>query len=373
MRVLMTSDTVGGVWTYAVELARAMTGGQFVLAVLGGGRPTAAQLRQLPANIKLVTNESRLDQAEAPWADAGRTAEWLLELERQEAPDLVHLNGYAHGALPFRAPKLVVGHSCALTWSKALNHDYEPELWAHYRATVSAGLRGADFVVASSLAMLDALHQHYDFSTPARVIYNGLSTQGPSIRSTAGERPVVLAIGERSDAARNIETVIEAVPLIHAPVTIAGALEREEMKDAMDDASIYLSPALYDPFGESTLQAAQSACALVLGDIPSVREIWHDAALFAPPMDALRIAQQVNSLLSNPYLRDDMAHRARRRAAEFTPQRMAGDYQLLYRLLQLETIRVKSPSSDEALRDSRAAGSDRQRPDGYQSTDNQAD
>ena len=35
-------------------------------------------------------------------------------LERRLRPDVVHLNGYTHGALPWRAPVLVVGHSCVL-------------------------------------------------------------------------------------------------------------------------------------------------------------------------------------------------------------------------------------------------------------------
>src|SRR5436190_7472978 len=185
MRVLMTSDTVGGVWTYAMELARAMSSEQFILAT---GRLTSEQTREVPPNVKVVTSEGPRDQAPAT------AGEWLLEIERRESPDLIHLNGYAHGALPFRAPKLVVGHSCALSWSKAVHLDYERGLWEQYRATVTAGLRGADFVVANSLAMLDSLHEHYDFDTPARVIYNGLSIRRPTIRTTRGERTVVLAL-----------------------------------------------------------------------------------------------------------------------------------------------------------------------------------
>ena len=371
----MTTDTVGGVWTYARELARALSSDQFILAA-SGGPPSADQLRALPPNVTLVTGESRADHADTPGADASRTGEWLLQIEQREHPDLIHLNGYAHGALPFRAPKVVVGHSCAISWSRAVYPDFQSRLWESYRATVTAGLRGADFVVANSLAMLDELHQHYDFQTPARVIYNGLSVTRPPIRSMRGERAVVLALGDRTDAARNIQTVVAAAPLIDAPVTITGMLDREEMTERMDGTSIYLSAALYDPFGETILEAAQSACALVLADIPSYRELWRDAALYAPPRDAVAVANQVNTLLSNRFLRDEMAHRARRRAGEFTPNRMASDYQMLYRLLQVETLRlrVKSTPSDEVGNDTLAARRDRgSRPDGYKSADRETD
>ena len=38
-------------------------------------------------------------------------------------PDIVHLNNYVHAALPFRAPKLVVGHSCVLSWWRAVKRE----------------------------------------------------------------------------------------------------------------------------------------------------------------------------------------------------------------------------------------------------------
>ena len=378
MRVLMTSDTVGGVWTYTIELARAMSTEQFILATVGGGQLSASQLLEVPPNVKVVTGESGLDQPDGPSSDVRRTSDWLLEIERRESPDIVHLNGYAHGALPFKAPKVVVAHSCALSWSKAVHLNYDQGVWEQYRATVTAGLRGADFVVASSMAMLDELHTHYDFETPARVIYNGLSVRRPAIRSTRGQRTVVLAVGDRSDAARNIQTVIDAAPLIHAPVTIAPLIDRESMREAMESASIHLSPALYDPFGESILEAAQSACALVLADIPAFREIWRDAALFAPPRNRVAIAQQVNTLLGNPFLRDELSHRARQRAGEFTPSRMASDYQMLYRLLNVETLRLSvksSPPSDEVGNDTIAVGrrSSSARTNGYHTADDTAD
>ena len=44
-------------------------------------------------------------------------------------------------------------------------------------------------------------------------------------------------------------------------------------------APIYALPAHYEPFGLSALEAGLAGCALVLGDIPSLREIWGEAAL----------------------------------------------------------------------------------------------
>ncbi len=62
-----------------------------------------------------------------------------------------------------------------------------------------------------------------------------------------------------------------------------GLLAPAELADGMR-ARIHLCVAgLYEPFGLSVLEAALSGCALVLGDIPSLRENWDGAADFAEP------------------------------------------------------------------------------------------
>ena len=37
-----------------------------------------------------------------PWRDVAESGHWLLDLEEQYAPDVVHLNRYGHGALPWQ-------------------------------------------------------------------------------------------------------------------------------------------------------------------------------------------------------------------------------------------------------------------------------
>jgi hypothetical protein len=47
-------------------------------------------------------------------------------------------------------------------------------------------------------------------------------------------------------------------------------------------------PARYEPFGLSVLEAALSGCALVPGDIASLRGNWDGVAEFVCPDDAAR-------------------------------------------------------------------------------------
>src|SRR4051812_24669762 len=116
-------------------------------------------------------------------------------------------------------------------------------------------------------------------------------------------------------------------------------------------ASIYCLPARYEPFGLSALEAALSGCALVLGDIPSLREIWGDAVLFVPPDDLGALHNALESLIREDALRQAMGAAARARGHHYTPLRMATEYLSVYRQLcqqrrgQVPASRTDAPAS----------------------------
>jgi glycosyltransferase involved in cell wall biosynthesis len=105
-------------------------------------------------------------------------------------------------------------------------------------------------------------------------------------------------------------------------------------------ASIYALPARYEPFGLSILEAALAGCALVLGDIPSLRQIWDGAALFVSPHNAGELRDAISRLIADEALRRELAACARRKAAYYTPERVAANYVKLYRTLVSENAGV---------------------------------
>lgn len=345
----MTADAVGGVWTYALDLARVARDVDFVIATMGA-RPSEIQVRQAAAlpNVRLVTSDWKLEWMDDPWRDVTSAGAWLLDLEAREAPDIVHLNGYSHGALPFVAPKIVVGHSCVLSWWRAVKGEEAPREWSHYRESVQRGLQAANFVIAPSEWMLAELRRHYHFDSPQAVIYNGRTTAQDLAATT---REMVFSAGRFWDEAKNLRTVAAAEARLDWPLQLAGdgcpagRLDEEQMAAAYAKAGIYLFPALYEPFGLSVLEAALAGCALVLGDIGSLRDLWHDAAVFVPPRDVDAIVAEVNALIADEPRRKALASRARQRADLFTPSRMAAGYRALYRQLCPES-RSPSPYSE---------------------------
>jgi glycosyltransferase involved in cell wall biosynthesis len=110
------------------------------------------------------------------------------------------------------------------------------------------------------------------------------------------------------------------------------------MIQQLSRAAILVLPARYEPFGLSALEAGLSGCALVLGDIPSLREIWHEAAIFVDPDDTLGFTNALNSLVEDARRRKDFGRRARARALTFSPHQMANEYLTAYS----SCLRVKS-------------------------------
>lgn len=345
MKVLMSADAAGGVWTYALDLARAAHDVEFVIATMGPS-PSAEQRRhaRLLPNVKLVTSTFKLEWMDEPWDEVARAGDWLLRLESLEYPDVVHLNGYTHGALPFLAPKIVVGHSCVLSWWRAVKNEAAPAQWSRYQKAVERGLQNAQRVIAPTAWMLDELQRNYQFDTPRAVIANGRFASR-SLFVPDDERTAVFAAGRYWDDAKNLRTVANLAPRLVWPVQIAGegsamgVLDEDAMARAYARAGIFLHPALYEPFGLSILEAALAGCALVISDIGSLRDLWADSALFVNPRDADRIVTAVNALINNHAQRSDLAARAKQRAASFTPTRMADEYRRVYgEIAQTEVV-----------------------------------
>lgn len=342
-RVLMTADGVGGVWTFALDLAHGLAALDVAvdLAVMGPALSDDQRADAARAGVTPIEGPYRLEWMERPWADVDRASRWLLDLESALRPDVVHLNGFCHGVLPWRAPAVVSGHSCVRSWWRAVHGLDAPAGSDEYTRRVRAGLRSAALVTAPTTAMMAELEREYGPLRNVRVIPNGRDF----IPARLPREPLVFAAGRVWDEAKNIDTLCAAAAEITWPVYVAGdhrhanghralsgyvqylgRLPAMQVRQWYARASIYALPARYEPFGLSVLEAARSGCALVLGDIRSLRENWNGAALFVPPDNRRAIATAIQSLIDDAPLRRELASRAERRAAQFTAGAMTDGY-----------------------------------------------
>lgn len=342
MRILMTADAVGGVWTYVLELADALApyGVEVSLATMGPA-PSPSQRAEVErsAVTSLHVSDYALEWMDEPWEDVERAGDWLLELEAELEPDLVHLNGYAHGALPWTAPVLVVGHSCVLSWWEAVKGAPPPARLKPYADAVADGLRGAELLVTPTRALLVELERLYAPACEREVIPNGRRPLTPRPKE-----PFILAAGRAWDEAKNLAALDRVAPSLAWPVLIAGdapagrfrhaqqlgLVPRERLEELMRRAAVFAAPAFYEPFGLGPLEAASAGCALVLGAIPSLQELWEGAAYFVAPGDGDALAAALAALTTHESRRASLAARARERARLFTPRRMGAAYQAAY-------------------------------------------
>jgi glycogen(starch) synthase len=350
--VLLTGDVVGGVWTFTLELAEGLMGrGVDVCLATFGGQATEAQRHEAASvrGLSWVHRNLKLEWMDDPWGDLVLAGNWLLELEKQFQPDVVHLNTLCHGALGWKAPVTITTHSCVVSWFHAVHNTPPPESWDRYRNEVRRSLQAADFVTAPSQAMLDFAHRHYgvEYGT-ARAIPNGRTADRFQVEA---KEPFVLAAGRLWDDAKNLRALVNVARRLPWPVFLAGEqqgpsgeafdtsgcrllgqLSPSDLAGWFARAAIYALPARYEPFGLSALEAALSGCALVLGDIPSLRETWQDAAIFVPPDDQARLEAVLRSLMDHREQRESLAMLAGSRARAFTQSRMVSDYLNAYEM-----------------------------------------
>jgi glycosyltransferase involved in cell wall biosynthesis len=342
-RVLMTADAMGGVWPYALDLAAGLSrcGSEILVAVMGKapGPDQRAAAAAIPG-VRLVSAPYRLEWMDDAAPDVDAAGVWLLTLARRFRPDLIHLNGYAHAPLPWTAPVVVGAHSCVKTWWRAVHDDDPPPAWDDYTAAVACGLAAADAVIAPTAAFLSMLEDAYGPIEGAAVVHNGRAPTGaqPGTR----KEPLILCAARLWDEAKNVACLDAAAAGLPWSVAVAGATGRpdgdaggrfvhvsalgslaaSEMRSWCNRAAIFVSPALYEPFGLAVLEAAQSGCALVLSDIPTLRELWDGAAVFVRPRDPDALHRALAMLIAEPERRQALGQTAAVRAGRYTPERM---------------------------------------------------
>jgi glycosyltransferase involved in cell wall biosynthesis len=346
-RVLISTDAIGGVWAYTVELARAFSRRrvEVEIAVLGPGvtaeqRITIARLQ----DVRLHETGLPLDwTAKAPCAldIASNTLAALAERLRVDTIQL-HTPALVAQSL-WHAPVLVVIHSCIGTWWSAVRGGQPPEDFQWRIAAVKAGLEAADCVVAPTRAFAEMVRSVYGSAREIDVVHNGREAPGPA-PATAVTREGVLAAGRLWDEGKGIAVLDDATALMSGiPVRAAGAvlgpnsvavrlqrmqalgtLDERRMAEVMAEARVFASPARYEPFGLAVLEAAQASLPLVLADIPTFRELWDGAAIFLPPTESLAWAAALSTLHAQPELCRRWGMKARARAATYSVQRFDG-------------------------------------------------
>ena len=340
-RLLMTTDAVGGVWTYALDLAEGLgrAGVATTLVVLGPS-PSLVQRQAAEAipGLELVATGLPLDWTAREPADVLETAAAVRGLARGRRADVVHLNSPALAAIGgFTAPVVGACHSCLATWWSAVKDGPLADDFRWRARLLWQGLQACDALIAPTRAFALETARTYDVPAP-HPIWNGRALGRPG---TFPRQPIAFTSGRLWDEGKNATVADAAAARMTAPVHAAGPLRGpngadvdlphlrtlgplapDEVAAWLQRSAVFVSTALYEPFGLGVLEAAQAGCALVLSDIPTFHELWDEAAVFVDPSDAAGFARACDAFIADPAERAAWGRRARVRAARYSVEAM---------------------------------------------------
>jgi glycogen(starch) synthase len=279
-----------------------------------------------------------------PSAAQDRLSDWVSSVSAAFGPDVVHLADARHANLPWGAPVLVEADPClgeGRRWKSEHN-----EIDRFDRRQVAAGLVAADLVVASTRSGLEELSRFYGPFEATFLIPTGCS---PRIRRARRKTQTIFSVAERGDLESGLWDRI--APCLDWPVSVAtgfdgavsgpgagcvehlGTLPPAVLNARLDSAAIYGAPSRHMPAGDLILQAASRGCALVLGDLPGLREHWEGAAVFIPPHEEEAWCGLLQLLIYDESARRELGFRARIRARRFSARarakRCLGAYECL--------------------------------------------
>lgn len=339
MKIMMNADTVGGVLTYATILAHelALDGHEVVLVAMGP-QMSDAQRGALAARagVKIVETDLELEWRDPAGRDKRRGRQTLQRLAREIAPDVVHLNSFREALADFGAPTILVAHSCVATWWRACRGGEPDARWISYIRDVHTALDVVDAWVAPTVAFRDAIAACYRPARPGVVVRNGIAVASPGANADS----TIVVAGRMWDEAKGGATILAAEIPSGWRLAVLGpgaspsdepALPRETVIERMRAAGVFVSAAVYEPFGLAALEAASSGCALVLSDIPTFRELWDGAALFFPPRDAAALSRLLAQVCGDDFLRAEFRALALDRARAYGASQLATRMCDLYR------------------------------------------
>jgi glycosyltransferase involved in cell wall biosynthesis len=361
--VLMTTDAVGGVWTYALDLAEGLLrrGVGVTLAVLGPEpRPGQRRAAERIPGLSLVMTGLPLDWTADDAGAVADAARGVAALAAARGADLIHLNSPALAACArFQAPVIGVCHSCLASWWDAVRGDEPmPQSFQWRTDLLARGYAACDRLIAPSYAFMQTTAALY--GVVPQTVHNGRSA--PSA-ATGAREPVVMTSGRLWDDGKNIETLDRAAGRMRGQVHAAGTLSGPDGQSVslqhilalghldaavlaadLQRSAVFASLAYYEPFGLGALEAAQAGCALVLSDIPTFRELWQGVAVFVPADDDRAAAEVLDDLLDDPGRAAVLGAAAAERAARFTTQALTDGVLAVY----AEVIDARRPLAEAA-------------------------
>ena len=194
--------------------------------------------------------------------------------------------------------------------------------------------------------MGNALVEGFSLPSGFIVIHNGVSVS-ETLEPQPNRKFQAITAGRLRDLAKGLDTLRDLhyrIPLLVAGdntfespdpldswpgnLTSLGPLSQTALHQHFHECDFYICASRYEPFGLAPLEAAMCGCVPVVRDIPSLREVWGNNALYFT--DNTSLAHTLETMGWDYKLLTEARSRAQHRAQYFTPERMTDSYLTLF-------------------------------------------
>jgi len=106
-------------------------------------------------------------------------------------------------------------------------------------------------------------------------------------------------------------------------VTFAGFVSEEDLQEYYQHAKATIQPSLMEGFGLTGLEAMQNDCLVLASDIPSLKEIYKDAALYFDPLAVGSLHATIREVLTDEKSVQQYVANGKKRIHSFSWKKMA--------------------------------------------------
>ena len=143
-----------------------------------------------------------------------------------------------------------------------------------------------------------------------------LSAWSEVVRKDTNSRMILMGGGRPEDVSRYKKIAKDL--RLEENVVFAGFVGDEELVRILNSSKLFVFPSRKEGFAQAVSQAMGCGLCCVLSDIPPLKEVYGDAAVFCPVDQPLALAKVIRDLLADENARETLSREARRLAESFS-------------------------------------------------------